>query len=138
MITFTYCGHTFKCLEHISEVKKTFNGDWFKRFYNKKQFFNYYLGNKRIRVWGDSSESCTSLSARDAVDDRWFNYGSKAVGIWFNEYVDGSVTFIKLQDVTTDPQSLNALDWETGDGYRDVFFIKNDEGEIFLVETTNG
>ena len=139
MIKFTYCGFTFDCLEHMSEIKETFNGEWFKKFYNKKQFFNYYLGKMRLRAWGNPSESCTPLSAQDATDNRWFNYGNKAVGIWFNEYIDGGLAIIKLQDVTTDPHFLAELQGETtGSCFRVSFFVKDDNGEIFLVETSNG
>lgn len=138
MIKFKYCGFTFNCLEHMSEIKETFNGEWFKRFYNKKQFFNYYLGKMRLRAWGNPSESCTPLSIQDATDNRWFNYGDKAVGIWFNEYVDGGLAIIKLQDVTTDPYFLQLLEGDIRDGSGESFFVKDDDGEIFLVETSNG
>lgn len=122
MTNIDYFGHSVPCMEHISEIKE--KSSIFNRFYNKKQMLKFYLGKYKFVEDGDeenedynwvleTSDGFTPCGRRVTVGKR-----------------DTSVTFVKFETLKNNESEIdNVLSYIAWDS----FFMKADDGQIYLV-----
>lgn len=116
MTTITYRGETFKCLEHMSEIKKeAFNGHLFNRFYNKKQMFKFLLEQNEA----DETDMLGKLS-----------------GLVVNNGPDWYIAIYKIEDLDIEDTMFDHMvnDYKE-DWCVTWFFVKDDAGQVYLVDT---
>lgn len=122
MTTINYFGRTVPCMEHISEIKE--KSHLFNRFYNKKQMLKFYLG--KFKFVEDGDEVNEDYDYVLETSDGFTPCGRRiTVG-----RIDTDVTFVKFETLRDDESEienvLSFLEW-------DSFFMKADDGQIYLV-----
>ena len=67
MTTCMFKGKQYKCLEYIKEFNDFDCGDYFKKYYNKKQMFKDFLGKvKIITDEGTTEQSIAPIKGYDS------------------------------------------------------------------------
>ena len=73
MTTCMFKGKQYKCLEHIKEIKDTDCGDYFKKYYNKKQMFKDFLG--KVKIITDEGTTESSIDPIKGYDSSYISHG---------------------------------------------------------------
>jgi hypothetical protein len=124
MTTITIFGRTHKVYEHMSELKADYR--FAKRFYNKKQFFKYFIGNYIVNDRDEGEEE----DFYEPDEFRFHNALGRRVGFGGNG-PDYTFEIVKVEDIT--PEEAED-DWVLSEGYgAESFFIKDDNGQVYYV-----
>lgn len=127
MITINIDGKNYVCLEHISEIKDTFNGQLFNKYYNKKQMFKDILGKVSI---DERPEGGSLIEYPISKEDGDFGqFVGKKAGYGSIEY---TIEIYKLEDLDF---SAIDLDSELNEGDWGSFLVKDDSGQVYFVYT---
>lgn len=123
MTTITFQGKQYPCLEHIKEIKNTPCGDYFKKYYNKKQMFKDLLGKvKRITDDGTDEFCIDPISGYDSPYDSHGKVSGQLVYIKDYCYI---IEFYRPEYIIED------IEWDMSWG--DSFFVKDDDGQVWFV-----
>lgn len=123
MTTVTFQGKTYPCLEHMKEVKDTFNGELFGKYYNKKQMFKDLVGKVRRDYGGDVQEFDIDP---EGYESEFQSFGKISGQKIHSGGTDWTIELYKLKNIAEDLE--DPTDWG-------CFFIKDDAGEIWWVYT---
>lgn len=125
MTTVNINGNNYECLEHMSEIKNTLNGDLFNKYYNKKQMFKDFLGKVRRDLrpnGGNLEEYCINKEN---------GYYGQFVGqkVYSGNYCY-TIEFYKIEDLDFTQVDLD-IELEAEQG----FLVKDDNGQLYFVWT---
>ena len=125
MTTFTFNGKQYKCLEHIKEIKETDCGDYFKKYYNKKQMFKDFLG--KVKIITDDGTTEFSIDPVNGYDSPYDSLGKLSGQLIYTKDYDYKIEFYRPEYIVED------IDFDISWG--DSFFVKDDNGQVWFVYT---
>lgn len=125
MTTFTFKGKQYKCLEHINEIKNTDCGDFFKKYYNKKQMFKDFLG--KVKIITDDGTTEFSIDPVNGYDSPYDTRGKISGQLIYTKDYDYKIEFYRPEHIVED------IDFDISWG--DSFFVKDDNGQVWFVYT---
>ena len=125
MTTFTFNGKQYKCLEHIKEIKETDCGDFFKKYYNKKQMFKDFLG--KVKIITDDGTTEFSIDPVNGYDFPYDTRGKISGQLIYTKDYDYKIEFYRPEHIAED------IDFDISWG--DSFFVKDDNGQVWFVYT---
>lgn len=125
MTTFTFNGKQYKCLEHIKEIKETDCGDFFKKYYNKKQMFKDFLG--KVKIITDDGTTEFSIDPVNGYDSPYDSLGKLSGQLIYTKDYDYKIEFYRPEHIVEDIDS--DISWG------DSFFVKDDNGQVWFVYT---
>ena len=125
MTTFTFNGKQYKCLEHIKEIKETDCGDYFKKYYNKKQMFKDFLG--KVKIITDDGTTEFSIDPVNGYDSPYDSLGKLSGQFIYSKDYDYKIEFYRPEHIVED------IEWDISWG--DSFFVKDDNGQVWFVYT---
>ena len=125
MTTFTFKGKQYKCLEHIKEIKETDCGDFFKKYYNKKQMFKDFLGKAKIIT--DDGTTEFSIDPVKGYDSPYDSLGKISGQLIYTKDYDYKIEFYRPEHIVED------IDFDISWG--DSFFVKDDNGQVWFICT---
>ena len=125
MTTFTFNGKQYKCLEHIKEIKETDCGDFFKKYYNKKQMFKDFLG--KVKIITDDGTTEFSIDPVKGYDSPYDSLGKISGQLIYTKDYDYKIEFYRPEHIVED------IEWDISWG--DSFFVKDDNGQVWFVYT---
>ena len=125
MTTFTFKGKQYKCLEHIKEIKETDCGDFFKKYYNKKQMFKDFLG--KVKIITDDGTTEFSIDPVKGYDSPYDSLGKISGQLIYTKDYDYTIEFYRPEHIVED------IEWDISWG--DSFFVKDDDGQVWFIYT---
>lgn len=125
MTTITFQGKQYPCLEHIKEIKETFNGELFNKYYNKKQMFKDLVG--KVKRKHDDIGKIQEFDIDPEGYESEFDSFGKISGQLVHTGPDWTIELYKLKNIVDDIS--DAMEWG------DCFFVKDDSGEIWWIYT---
>ena len=126
MTTCMFKGKQYKCLEHIKEIKDTDCGDYFKKYYNKKQMFKDFLG--KVKIITDEGTTEQSIDPIKGYDSSYNSHGKVSGQLIYIKDYDYKIEFYRPEHIVDDD-----LDFDISWG--DSFFVKDDDGHVWFVHT---
>lgn len=126
MTTCMFKGKQYICLEHISEIKNLDCGDFFKKYYNKKQMFKDFLG--KVKEITDEGTTEFSIDPIKGYDSSSYDPRGKVSGrlVYMKDYFY-IIDFYRPEHIVED------IDFDISWG--DSFFVKDDNGQVWFVYT---
>ena len=125
MTTFTFNGKQYKCLEHINEIKNTDCGDFFKKYYNKKQMFKDFLG--KVKIITDDGTTEFSIDPVNGYDSPYDTHGKVSGQLIYIKDYDYKIEFYRPEHIVDD------IDFDISWG--ESFFVKDDNGQVWFIYT---
>lgn len=125
MTTIDYFGHEVSCMEHIKEIKE--KSSIFNRFYNKKQMLKFYL-DEYVFVYGDGEEEYESYKRVLESSGGYTPCGRRVT----TGKRDTSVTLVKFETLKNDKSQIEDVLYHIE--WWDWFFMKADDGQVYLVQ----
>lgn len=125
MTTITFQGKQYPCLEHMKEIKETFNGELFNKYYNKKQMFKDLVGKVKRRYEDDDETQDFDIDP-EGYESEFQSFGKISGQRIHSGSVDWTIELYKLKNITEDLG--DATEWG-------CFFVKDDSGEVWWIYT---
>lgn len=130
MTTVNINGNNYECLEHMKEIKATYNGHLFNKYYNKKQMFKDLLGKvKRYYKYEKPQREEFKFNPEEGFESEYDNFGKMVGQVIYSADYDYTIEIYKVEDLNFKVLDLvRELDWGS-------FLVKDDNGQVYFVYT---